>query len=77
MIMARVFPSVAAVLKSDQNGIEIESYNYAYLIHTWLKSDQNGIEMTQLEEYYSDGRVLKSDQNGIEIKTRCGYTEVR
>ena len=54
-------------LKSDQNGIEIESL-YRLRFHVVsLKSDQNGIEMTSLGQRVAQLHLLKSDQNGIEI----------
>ena len=55
------------MLKSDQNGIEINHPSHIYVAGEKLKSDQNGIEMGDRRLSKRLTWMLKSDQNGIEI----------
>jgi len=58
----------AAVLKSDQNGIEIRTKKTNTTKDLMLKSDQNGIEISGMSGLtWRAWILLKSDQNGIEI----------
>jgi len=60
------------VLKSDQNGIEINLIIKQNNNLVLLKSDQNGIEIVFIYHSLFFHLKLKSDQNGIEI---YGYEE--
>ena len=55
------------LLKSDQNGIEIDSQGIDVPEDIGLKSDQNGIEIKSFSIFDKTRSALKSDQNGIEM----------
>ena len=60
-----MYPSV---LKSDQNGIEMENKQLERVKReNRLKSDQNGIEIIMHVIRVVPHSGLKSDQNGIEM----------
>ncbi len=62
-----LFESPVILLKSDQNGIEINCGTLIVTRQFKLKSDQNGIEIAPGAVQADSSEALKSDQNGIEI----------
>ena len=45
------------MLKSDQNGIEMQVHAESEVLEEVLKSDQNGIEIQGMRKYIYDRRV--------------------